>query len=78
MDLEKMLEANGAIAKFYDLNKVEFLALIGTAIDEYAFKNGLDTNKVWDALYEAHKEVVEQLGEADYMKKWGVKHEQDS
>ena len=78
MDLEKMLEANGAIAEFYDFNKVEFLALIGTALDEYAFKNGLDTNEVWDGLYEVHKEVFAEIGEADYMKRWGVKHEQDS
>ena len=74
-DLEKLFEANGVIAEFYDFNKVEFLSLIGTALDEYASKNGLDTNEVWDALYESHKEVFEEIGEADYMKKWGVKHE---
>jgi hypothetical protein len=68
-DLGKMLEANGAIAEFYDFNKAEFLALIGTALDEYASKNGLDTNDVWDELYETHKEVFAKIGEADYMAK---------
>lgn len=50
-----------------DLNEVEFLSLIGTTIDEYCAKNGLDTNKIWDGVYEAHKGVNGELGEVDYL-----------
>ena len=79
MDLGKLLELNNYLREnVYDLNYVEFLSLIGTTIDEYCAKNGLDVNEIWETLNTVRQEVFEEIGEADYMKKWGIKHEQDS
>lgn len=52
----------------YDLNTIEFLSLIGTVVDEYCAKNGLDTNETWETLNTIRKEVFEMLGGADYIK----------
>ena len=69
MDFEKMLEINSYMQNnAYDLNLIEFLSLMGTTVDEYCAKNGLDTNEIWDMLFKGHKEVFDELGEADYMK----------
>jgi hypothetical protein len=69
MDFEKVKELRNYLKEnAYDLNLIEFLSLIGTAVDEYCGKNGADTNDIWDMLYEGHKAVFEELGEADYMK----------
>ena len=64
-----MMEINNYLKdNAYDLNMVEFLSIIGTVVDEYSAKNGLDTNEIWEKLNTARKEVFEVLGEADYMK----------
>ena len=69
MDFEKVKELRNYLKEnAYDLNFIEFLSLIGTAVDEYCAKNGADTNEIWDMLYEGHKMVFDELGEADYMK----------
>lgn len=69
MDFEKMLELNHYLRdNAYDLNLIEFLSTIGTAVDEYCAKNGLDLNETWEKLNTTRKEVFEELGEADYMK----------
>lgn len=70
MNMKKLMALNNYLREnAYDLTYVEFMSLIGTTVDEYCAKNGLDTNEAWDALYESHKEVFEEIGEADYMKK---------
>jgi hypothetical protein len=69
MNFEKMLEINDYLREnAYDLNFVEFLSLIGTTVDEYCAKNGLDTNETWEGLNAVRKEVFADLGGADYMK----------
>jgi hypothetical protein len=69
MNFEKVMEINKYLqSNAYNLHLIEFLPLMGTAIDEYCAKNGLDTNEIWDMLFKGHKEVFEELGEADYMK----------
>ena len=69
MDLNKLMEINDYLREnAYSLNLVEFLSIMGTTVDEYCAKNGADTNEIWDMLYEGHKMVFDELGEADYMK----------
>lgn len=69
MDIERLLELNEYLQNnAYDLNLIEFLSLIGTTVDEYCAKNGLDTNDIWEMLNTTRKEVFEEFGEADYMK----------
>ena len=69
MDLEKMIQINNYMQNnVYDLNLIEFLSLMGTAVDEYCGKNGLDTNAIWEMLNTTRKEVFKELGSADYMK----------
>ena len=76
MDFEKVMELNEYLQNnAYDLNFIEFLSLIGTTVDEYCAKNGLDLNETWETLNRVRKEVFDEIGEADYMKKWGVKNE---
>lgn len=70
MNMEKLIEINDYLREnAYNLNLVEFLSLIGTTIDEYCAKNGLDTNETWEELNTVRQEVFEAIGEADYMKK---------
>ena len=79
MNMKKLIELNKYLREnAYDLTYVEFMSLIGTTVDEYCAKNGLDTNDTWETLNEVRQEVFEEVGEADYMKEWGIKHEQDS
>ena len=67
-DVEKMIEVIVKVREdIKGLNQVEFMSLIATAIDEYCAENGLDTNKVWDDMYTAHKDVYNMLGDADYV-----------
>ena len=69
MDFEKMLEINAYLQNnAYDLNMIEFLSIIGTTVDEYCAKNGLDTNETWEKLNTVRQEVFEAVGEASYMK----------
>jgi hypothetical protein len=69
MDMEKLFEINNYLSEnAYNLNTVEFLSLIGTTVDEYCAKNGLDVNETWEDLNAVRKMVFEELGEADYMK----------
>ena len=69
MDFDKMLEINHYLKdNAYDLNFIEFLSLIGTAVDEYCGKNGLDVNETWEMLNTVRQQVFEAIGEADYMK----------
>ena len=69
MDFEKVMEINKYLQKnAYDLNFIEFLSLIGTTVDEYCAKNGLDLNDTWETLNRVRKEVFDDIGEADYMK----------
>lgn len=69
MDFEKVLELNEYLQNnAYDLNFIEFLSLIGTTVDEYCAKNGLDVNEIWETLNRVRQQVFEELGEADYMK----------
>ena len=76
MNMKKLIEINDYLREnAYNLNLVEFLSLIGTTVDEYCAKNGLDTNETWEELNTVRQEVFEEIGEADYMKKWGVKNE---
>ena len=76
MNMKKLIEINDYLREnAYNLNLVEFLSLIGTTVDEYCSKNGLDTNETWEELNTVRQEVFEEIGEADYMKKWGVKNE---
>lgn len=79
MNMKKLIEINNYLREnAYNLSYVEFLSLIGTTVDEYCAKNGLDVNETWETLNTVRQQVFEEIGEADYMKKWGVKHEQDS
>ena len=76
MNMKKLIEINNYLREnAYNLNLVEFLSLIGTTVDEYCSKNGLDTNETWEELNTVRQEVFEEIGGADYMTKWGVKHE---
>ena len=69
MDFEKMLELNHYLREnAYDLDFIGFLSLIGTTVDEYCAKNGLDVNETWETLNTVRQQVFESLGEADYMK----------
>ena len=69
MDLNKLMEINDYLREnAYDLNLVEFLSLMGTTVDEYCAKNGLDTNDTWEMLNTTRKQVFEAIGEASYMK----------
>ena len=69
MDLNKLMEINDYLREnAYDLNLVEFLSLMGTTVDEYCAKNGLDTNDTWEILNTTRKQVFEAIGEASYMK----------
>ena len=69
MNMKKLIEINNYLrGHAYDLTMVEFLSLIGTTIDEYCAKNGLDTNETWETLNEVRQEVFEAIGGADYMK----------
>lgn len=69
MDFEKMLELNKYLQNnAYDLNFIEFLSLIGTTVDEYCAKNGLDLNETWETLNRVRQQVFDEIGEADYMK----------
>jgi hypothetical protein len=69
MNIEKLVELNEYFKKnAYDLNIIEFLSLIGTTVDEYCAKNGLDVNETWETLNTVRQQVFESLGEADYMK----------
>lgn len=69
MDFEKVMELNKYLQNnAYDLNFIEFLSLIGTTVDEYCAKNGLDLNETWETLNRVRKEVFDEIGEADYMK----------
>ena len=70
MNMKKLIEINNYLREnAYNLNLVEFLSLIGTTVDEYCAKNGLDTNETWEELNTIRQEVFEAVGEADYMKK---------
>jgi hypothetical protein len=69
MDMERLLEINDYLKEnAYDLNFIEFLSLMGTAVDEYCAKNGLDVNGTWEMLNTVRQQVFEEIGEADYMK----------
>ena len=69
MDFEKVMEINKYLQNnAYGLNFIEFLSLIGTAVDEYCAKNGLDLNDTWETLNRVRKEVFDDIGEASYMK----------
>ncbi len=69
MNMEKLFEINNYLSEnAYNLNTVEFLSLIGTTVDEYCAKNGLDVNETWEDLNAVRKMVFEELGGADYMK----------
>ena len=70
MNMKKLIEINNYLREnAYNLSYVEFLSLIGTTIDEYCAKNGLDTNETWETLNTVRQEVFEAIGEADYMAK---------
>ena len=70
MDMKKMLEVNELLKeKAYDLKFDEFLAVIGTAVDEYCAYNGFDTNNTWEALNTVRKEIFADLGGATYINK---------
>ena len=69
MDFEKMLELNEYLKEHaYDLDLIGFLSIIGTTVDEYCAKNGLDLNETWETLNRVRKEVFDEICEADYMK----------
>lgn len=69
MDFEKVLKIGTYLQNnAYDLNSIEFLSLIGTTVDEYCAKNGLDTNETWETLNTIRQQVFEKLGNADYIK----------
>lgn len=69
MNMKKLIEIiNYLRENIYDLTMIEFLSLIGTTVDEYCAKNGLDTNEIWETLNTVRQEVFEEVGEADYMK----------
>lgn len=69
MDLEKLIEINEYLNEnAYGLNPIEFLSLIGTTVDEYCAKNGLDVNETWEDLNVIRQQVFDDIGGADYMK----------
>ena len=69
MDFEKVMELNKYLQNnAYDLNLIEFLPLIGTTVDEYCAKNGLDVNEIWEMLNTVRQQVFDEFGGADYMK----------
>lgn len=69
MDILKVMKIHDYLREnAYNLNNVEFLSLIGTTVDEYCAKNGLDVNEIWEDLNTVRKMVFNKLGEADYMK----------
>lgn len=69
MDFEKLLELNEYLQNnAYDLNLIEFLSLMGTTVDEYCAKNGLNVNETWEMLNTVRQQVFDELGDADYMK----------
>ena len=69
MDLVKLAEINNYLREHaYDLNRVEFLSLIGTTVDEYCAKNNLDLNETWETLNTVRQQVFDEIGGADYMK----------
>lgn len=70
MNMKKLIEINNYLREnAYNLSYVEFLSLIGTTVDEYCAKNGLDVNETWETLNTVRQQVFEEIGEADYMKK---------
>ena len=67
--MDRLLEINAYLGEnAYDLNLIEFLSLIGTVVDEYCAKNGLDVNDTWEMLNTVRQQVFEAIGGADYMK----------
>ena len=66
-DVEKMIDVIIKVREDVKVNEVEFMSLIATAIDEFCAENHLNTNKVWDDMYTAHKDVQNALGDADYI-----------
>ena len=69
MNFEKLMELNEYLQNnAYDLDLIGFLSLMGTAVDEYCAKNGLDVNDTWEMLNTVRQQVFDELGEADYMK----------
>lgn len=69
MDIMKVMEINDYLREnAYSLTIVEFLSLIGTTVDEYCAKNGLDVNETWEDLNAVRKMVFDELGGANYMK----------
>lgn len=69
MDIERLLEIGNYLKEnAYDLNLIEFLSLMGTTVDEYCAKNGLDVNETWETLNTVRQQVFDELGGADYMK----------
>ncbi|MBQ1802461.1 MAG: hypothetical protein II013_05635 [Lachnobacterium sp.] len=70
MNMTKMLEVNELLKDHaYDLEFNEFLAVIGTAVDEYCAYHGLDTNDTWETLNGVRKEIFDMFGGATYMDK---------
>ena len=69
MDFAKVMEINEYLQNnAYDLNLIEFLSLMGTTVDEYCAKNGLDLNETWETLNTVRQQVFDEIGGADYMK----------
>lgn len=69
MNFEKVLKINSYLQKnAYSLSLVDFLSLMGTTVDEYCAKNGLDVNETWETLNTVRQQVFEECGSADYMK----------
>ena len=69
MDFAKVMEINEYLQNnAYGLNLIEFLSLIGTTVDEYCAKNGLDVNDTWETLNTVRQQVFDDIGGADYMK----------
>ena len=69
MDFAKVMEINEYLQNnAYGLNLIEFLSLIGTTVDEYCAKNGLDVNDTWETLNTVRQQVFNDIGGADYMK----------
>lgn len=69
MDMKKLMEINEYLNdNAYSLNLIEFLSLMGTTVDEYCAKNGLDVNETWEMLNTVRQQVFDELGGADYMK----------
>ena len=69
MDFAKVMEISEYLQNnAYGLNLIEFLSLIGTTVDEYCAKNGLDVNDTWETLNTVRQQVFDDIGGADYMK----------